>query len=240
MSTLGGFNISKPGAPTVAAGASSGSLDTSAIYRYRVTFLTAFGETAAGTEGSVTTSATGSVELTDIPTSTNDNVTSRRIYRSLGGGTELKLLATLEDNLTTTYTDLMADVDLGESLTSVVNTAHSLQTIHGNLKMGLPVIASYQIGVAAAGSAAGDATQLDDVEYVVVETVALNAGVALPGVTATHVGKHVKIANQGANPLDVYAVGGTIDGAAINTPKVLAAGESADFIATGADAWHAL
>lgn len=40
-------------------------------------------------------------------------VTSRKLYRTASGGTQLKLLATLADNTTTTYTDSTADASLG-------------------------------------------------------------------------------------------------------------------------------
>ena len=41
------------------------------------------------------------------------SVTGRRIYRTAAGGTQLKVLATLGDNTTTTYLDALADASLG-------------------------------------------------------------------------------------------------------------------------------
>ena len=43
-------------------------------------------------------------------------MTSRKIYRTLGGGTIFKLVATLSDNTTTTYSDNIADGSLGTTL----------------------------------------------------------------------------------------------------------------------------
>ena len=41
------------------------------------------------------------------------SVTGRRLYRTAAGGTQLKVLATLADNTTTTYLDALADASLG-------------------------------------------------------------------------------------------------------------------------------
>ena len=106
-----------PGAPTVALAspAAAGNVDDGA-HRYRVTFVTADGETEGGTISDSVTVAdktvNGQVELTDIPTG-GAAVTSRELYRTEAGGTDYLALATIADNSTTTYTDNIADASLG-------------------------------------------------------------------------------------------------------------------------------
>lgn len=84
-------------------------------YYYRVSFVTAGGETKGGTESLPikTTSSKKMIVLTDIPISASSLVTSRKIYRTVVNGTEHKLLATIANNTTTTYTDNIADASLG-------------------------------------------------------------------------------------------------------------------------------
>ena len=105
-----------PGAPLVAlAGAGAGNVDNGA-HRYAVTFVTADGETEYGTPSAVVTvadkTANGKVSLTGISLG-GSRVTARRLYRTAAGANEHKLLATLSDNTTTTYTDNIADASLG-------------------------------------------------------------------------------------------------------------------------------
>jgi uncharacterized phiE125 gp8 family phage protein len=106
-----------PGAPTVALAspAVAGNVDDGA-HRYRVTFVTADGETEGGTISAAVTVAdktvNGKVELTAIPTG-GAAVTSRELYRTEAGGTDYLALATIADNSTTTYTDNIADASLG-------------------------------------------------------------------------------------------------------------------------------
>lgn len=52
------------------------------------------------------------VALSSIPAGPT-GTTSRKVYRTVAGGTQLKLLTTLADNTTTTYTDTTADASLG-------------------------------------------------------------------------------------------------------------------------------
>ena len=104
-----------PGAPTVAlAGGGAGNL-TNGDYRYRVTFVTADGETDGGTiSDSVTVSdatSDGKVSMSAIPLG-GLRVTSRKLYRTESDGSDYKLLATLSDNTTTTYTDNISGPDI--------------------------------------------------------------------------------------------------------------------------------
>jgi len=106
-----------PTAPTVAllSPAAAGNVNTGA-HRYRVTFVTADGETEGGivTDGvTVADSAVnGKVYVTGIPIG-GSKVTSRKLYRTAAGGSEYLLLATIANNTDTSYTDNIADGSLG-------------------------------------------------------------------------------------------------------------------------------
>lgn len=100
---------------TLIAPVAAGNVDNGA-HRYAVTFVTADGETQAGTVSNAVTVAdktvNGKVSLTAIPTG-GSTVTSRKIYRTTAGGSTYLLLTTIADNSTTTYTDNTADASLG-------------------------------------------------------------------------------------------------------------------------------
>lgn len=107
-----------PGAPTVTNGAAGTNLLTAGTYRWKITFVTADGETEAGT-----VSATKTIDpatelppaLSAVPTdaTTGVTVTARKIYRTVAGGTVYKLSGTIANNSGTTYTDNIPDASLG-------------------------------------------------------------------------------------------------------------------------------
>jgi len=103
-----------PGAITVAlAGLGAGNVD-SGVHRYLASFVTADGETQAGTISAAVTTAggNGQVALSAIPLG-GAAVTSRKLYRTAANGSTYLLLATLSDNTTTVYADNVADSSLG-------------------------------------------------------------------------------------------------------------------------------
>lgn len=106
-----------PSAPTaaLASPAAPGNVDNGA-HRYLVTYVTADGETQAGVASAAVTVAdktvNGQVALTNIPLG-GASVTTRKLYRTLAGGTIYALLATIANNTVTTYTDNIADASLG-------------------------------------------------------------------------------------------------------------------------------
>lgn len=104
------------------AGDGAGNVDDG-IHSYVVTFVTADGETEAGTASSTvtTTSGDGKVDLSAIPVG-GASVTSRKIYRTEAGGATYKLLTTISDNTTTTYEDDIADSALGAGAPSTNST----------------------------------------------------------------------------------------------------------------------
>jgi hypothetical protein len=109
--------IAEPGAPTAAAVGSGGSLGAGSVYAWRITYVTAQGETALGTASTATTTvASDSVNLT-FTTSASIYVTARRIYRNkIGDPVDYCLVATVSNNTATTYLDTTADGSLGATL----------------------------------------------------------------------------------------------------------------------------
>lgn len=104
------------------ATARAGSGLSTGQYQYAVTFLSQGGETTPSPVVTVTTT-TGNqqVSLANIPIGATqpstpgvatNTVIGRNLYRSTVGSTQLLLLATLTDNVTTTYSDASADSTL--------------------------------------------------------------------------------------------------------------------------------
>ena len=103
--------------PTVAVVASAGNLGIGDYY-YKVAFGNANGDISAPSDASLVATTTGGnqqVDLTAIPTGAA-GVTKRFIYRTKVDGTEYFLLATINDNTTTIYTDNIADTSLTEEM----------------------------------------------------------------------------------------------------------------------------
>jgi hypothetical protein len=109
--------ILAPSAAASAAEGAAGALDAG-TYRYVVTFvnLSTDAESDFSPEASVTIGASKRVNLTSVPTSTNPQVTGRRIYRTLKDATgEYFLAGTISDAYSTTFEDNVLDEDLGDS-----------------------------------------------------------------------------------------------------------------------------
>lgn len=108
----------------LASPAAAGNVDNGA-HRYRATFVTADGETQAGTVSAAVTVAdktvNGQVALTAIPIG-GALVTARKLYRTEAGGSTYLLMATIADNTTATYTDNIADSALGAEAPSTNST----------------------------------------------------------------------------------------------------------------------
>lgn len=116
--------------PTATAGA-AGVL--TGYYAYFVTYITATGETDCTTATPTPVQVTSQqINLTNIPVSSDASVTGRKIYRTVdvtvsSDPTKMKqayLVATLNDNTTTTYTDNTADATiLTAAQVPAINTA---------------------------------------------------------------------------------------------------------------------
>jgi len=98
------------GACKAVLGTAGGNLDATAEYYYAVTF-DADAAVNGAVSNTITTDASKKVELTNIPLGPI-GTTNRKLYRTEGGGSSLKLLATIADNTTTIYSDDIADASL--------------------------------------------------------------------------------------------------------------------------------
>lgn len=126
-----------PGAPlcALASPAAPGNVDNGA-HRYLVVFVTTAGKTQAGVPSAAVTVAdktvNGKVALAGIPVGSSA-VTARELYRTVAGGSTYLHLATIADNVTTTYLDNIADASLGAgapaaNTTSDTTLAHLIAT----------------------------------------------------------------------------------------------------------------
>lgn len=113
--------LSAPGALTATATGDAGN--PNGTYTYKVTLVTAFGETTGGPTSNSVAPASKTVSLTAIPTGAA-GTTARKIYRIKNGGSVYYLLTTIGDNVTTTYTDNTADASLGTALVPTLNDAY--------------------------------------------------------------------------------------------------------------------
>lgn len=109
--------VDRPGAATAAVGA-AGAL--TGVYSYKVTFVTAAGETEAGVVSNNVSPVAQRINLSGIPTSPCRSVTSRKIYRTAAGGSTYLLAATIADNTTTTLEDNVVDGSLGAAAPTVL------------------------------------------------------------------------------------------------------------------------
>lgn len=107
-------------------------------YKYRVEFVTPSGVSTPSNESNTITTVTGStkIALSNIaigPTGT----TQRKIYRTTANGSQYKLLATINDNTTTTYTDNTADNQLGVTMPTPAMFVFSRGDVYSRNRGGL-------------------------------------------------------------------------------------------------------
>jgi len=94
-----------------------------AVYTYRVTFVNKYGhESNAGppSRAIALTAARDQIDLTGIPTSTDNQTVARKIYRTVAGGTIHTFLDTINNNSTTTYSDITPDTGLADTSAPLV------------------------------------------------------------------------------------------------------------------------
>ena len=90
-------------------------------YYYAITYEVNGVELVTGAVSNTVNPSSNSITVT-CPIGPAD-VTDRKLYRTEAGGTQLKLLATLGDNTTTTYVDNIADGSLGADIPSINSEA---------------------------------------------------------------------------------------------------------------------
>ncbi|PYS49184.1 MAG: hypothetical protein DMF68_10790 [Acidobacteria bacterium] len=127
--------------PTVRRSATAGVVDEGS-HSYVVTFVTATGETQASSPAIIKLSDGGHrVELRNVPTGSN-SVIARKIYRSKAVETgdhetdKYFLLATINDNTTTSYTDNTPDARLVSSARLIQNNTTGGYFFVNNTKAG--------------------------------------------------------------------------------------------------------
>jgi hypothetical protein len=92
----------------------TGEGDLTGVYSYKVVYVSKYGQLSNAGPASVpiTAASHASIELTRIPVSPDTQVTTRRIYRTVGNGSVWLYLDQILDNTSTTYSDIVADGSL--------------------------------------------------------------------------------------------------------------------------------
>ncbi|GHE97703.1 hypothetical protein [Streptomyces fumanus] len=233
-----------PAAPTAAA-ASGAGLGVG-NYRYAVTLVTAQGETETGAEAAVaTTTGNQTVNLTAIPTgAAGTGTVGRRIYRTAVNGPagSGQLLAKIDDNTTTTFSDTVPDARLGDeppvvrpnTPTAFTDPAEARRRVPGPLGESIALAFAQSpgptlvYGVRTAGTAGTDwGTALGTVAALDVQLVVL-ANTAVDGTTAAPNGA---IAQLAGHVTSVSSTGG--DGQERMGVAMLAKGSTATSVVTG-------
>jgi len=106
------------GAPEALPTSTVGNLK--GTYSYEMTYVTSGGEERLGTVSNEITVVNKKVDLV-LPIGYS-GTTSRKVYRTEAGGSTKKLLTTIADNTTTSYTDNTRDSSLGSPIIDVSNT----------------------------------------------------------------------------------------------------------------------
>ena len=99
--------IDAPLAPVLAQGAATG---LTGAFTGRVTFVTAAGEVEGGVVSASVSVTNSKLNWSSINTWWGRTVTARKLYRTLASGLQHNLVATISDNLATTYTGDAVDV----------------------------------------------------------------------------------------------------------------------------------
>lgn len=111
-----GTTVTKMGlvAPTAALTAATGAAgNLNGAYTWVYTFVSPTHESNASPVSSSLTLTNQQASLTGIAVSSDTQVTKRRIYRTAAGGTDRKFVGEINDNVTTAFTDNIADSSLG-------------------------------------------------------------------------------------------------------------------------------
>ena len=162
--TVTQWGIVAPATGPTLAQTTGGNLTLLATYSYCVTFATALQESSQAQIGAAIpvttitlTGANDEVNLTNIPVSTDTQVTQRDIYRIGGALGQWRLVKTINDNTTTTASDGLADNAVaGQSLTIYRDPPPPFAyiAVHQNRIMGFGVAAVSVGGTVAANSGA--------------------------------------------------------------------------------------
>ncbi|MDR0463299.1 MAG: hypothetical protein LBG64_03715 [Pseudomonadales bacterium] len=127
VTTNGVSRLRAPGIPNAVTLSNDGGNIDPGTYSYAVTFVTFDGRQMRETNLSPITSVNvftnnSSVLISNIDTYPSDNVVARNIYRTNAGGATYYLVYTLNDNLSTSFIDSLADNALGRPAPTTNNT----------------------------------------------------------------------------------------------------------------------
>jgi hypothetical protein len=240
--TASGMDIVGPGGgpdiPIVGRDQAVGSM-TLGSYSYKVSYITWYGETLCGPSTAVYTTANGSIKISNIPTHPRNFAIGRKLYRtSVGNVLPYRLIATMNDNILTTYTDISNDTALG-AVEPNKNTASSIATERGWVASSKPQVHAFAT-ITAAGITLATATEIGFAEYALVATPVNLNGIRLSPLTSTLPGLKITIKNTSlVNDLYVYPfeVSNTINALGAGAPFLLAADTTQDFMALTSTGW---
>jgi hypothetical protein len=120
--------IDAPGAPNLAL-AAGGELEVGA-YREAYTFVAGSLESEIGEYQTITTTGGNERITVTFGTAASSFVTARKIYRTVVAGTQLKLVGTISDNITTSYLDVIPDASLGVNAPTTSSLTRIPQEYH--------------------------------------------------------------------------------------------------------------
>jgi hypothetical protein len=125
---------------------------------------------------------------------------------------------------------------VGDTLVAEGWGAYLLRTGSGGSDTPIPPPPNNQIQIiAASGTGQSDGIPLRAVRTIITGTVSTAAGTLQPGFNQT-----IQVVNQCSIPFPVYpALGGTINGQAVNLPVAIPVGATATFSSTDGVAWIA-
>lgn len=104
-------SVTQPPATTATVLEEAGNIDAG-VHRYCISYFTPIGETDIHIPSvNYTFDATHGKAIVDLPIATDYRVTGRKIYRDTSGAYDFKLVATINDNTTTTYLDNISDAN---------------------------------------------------------------------------------------------------------------------------------
>ena len=145
--------VVEPIAPTLALD-TGGALDVGKHY-YFITYTTALGESAIGASANIDTDAVNNAVNVTLPVSTDPRVTGRKIYRSKVGTSSdtARYLATISNNTTTLYKDIIADASLPANVYDYYrpDTTNRMLSVDGTSIMKIGTTATY-FGILAGGN----------------------------------------------------------------------------------------
>ena len=108
--------LATPGSAPTLGNSGGGSPLGAGTFKGKVVFYNSLGyESVASAEATVTILVGEQIDWSAIPIGPTGTV-GRKLYRTTVGGSAFKLLTTIADNTTTTYTDIIADASLGAAL----------------------------------------------------------------------------------------------------------------------------